>query len=123
MGTYARRSPLRFLAPVAILGFGLALLLIVSSSDEGDSTGTPSASEREKDRDLGTDSRKARRERRNAEANGSGGLPTRTYTVKAGDTLGSISEKTGIPVEKLQELNPQLDPQQLVSGQKIKLRE
>ncbi len=43
--------------------------------------------------------------------------------MKSGDTLGSISEKTGIPVDKLQELNPQLDPQQLVSGQKIKLRE
>jgi LysM repeat protein len=123
MGTYARRSPLRFLAPVAIVAFGLALLLIVSSSGGGDSSGTPSASEREKDRDLGTDSRKARRERRNADASGSGGLPSRTYTVKSGDTLQAISEKTGIPVEKLQELNPQLDPQQLVSGQKIKLRE
>jgi LysM repeat protein len=121
MGTYARRSPLRFLAPVAIVGFGLALLLIVASSNGGDSSGTPSASEQEKDRDLGTDSRKAKRERGGSSANGS--LPKRTYTVKAGDTLGSISEKTGIPVAKLQELNPQLDPQQLVSGQKIKLRE
>ncbi len=43
--------------------------------------------------------------------------------MKIGDTLGSISEKTGIPIEKLQELNPELDPQQLNSGQKIKLRE
>ena len=46
-----------------------------------------------------------------------------TYTVKTGDTLGSISEKTGVGVEQLVEFNPQLDPQALVSGQKLKLRE
>ena len=46
-----------------------------------------------------------------------------SYTVKLGDTLGLISEKTGVPVERLQELNPDLDPQELVVGQKIKLRE
>jgi LysM repeat protein len=92
----------------------------VSSSDGGGSDNTPSASEREKDRDLGSSTKK-KSKRRTSTADG--GLPTRTYTVKSGDTLGSISEKTGIPVDKLQELNPQLDPQQLVSGQKIKLRE
>ena len=43
--------------------------------------------------------------------------------MKVGDTLGGISEKTGVPVEQLLELNPNLDPQALVSGQKIKLRE
>jgi LysM repeat protein len=120
MGTYARRSPLRFLAPVALVAFGLALLVVVSSSNSGDSGNTPSASEREKDRDLGASTKKSKRKSKSS-ANGT--LPTRTYTVKSGDTLGSISEKTGIPIEKLQELNPQLDPQQLVSGQKIKLKE
>ena len=119
MGTYARRSPLRFLAPVALVAFAIALLVVLSSSDSGDSDNTPSASERAKDRDLGTSSKKKSKRRSAAD----GALPTRTYTVKSGDTLGSISEKTGIPVDKLQELNPQLDPQQLVSGQKIKLRE
>jgi LysM repeat protein len=43
--------------------------------------------------------------------------------VKTGDTLGSIAERTGVDVETLQELNPDLDPQALVSGQRIKLRE
>ena len=45
------------------------------------------------------------------------------YRVKLNDTLGLIAEKTGVPVERLQELNPELDPQTLRSGQKIKLRE
>src|SRR5215211_5043636 len=109
MGTYARRSPLRFLAPVALVAFGIALLMIVSSSDNGDGNNQPSASERAKDRDLGTTTKKKGKRRKSA----NGSLPTRSYTVQRGDTLGSISEKTGIPVEKLQELNPQIDPQQL----------
>ena len=46
-----------------------------------------------------------------------------TYTVKLNDTLGRISAKTGVPVDRLQTLNPELDPQNLVVGQKIKLRE
>ncbi len=43
--------------------------------------------------------------------------------MKTGDNLGSISEKTQVPIEDIQELNPELDPQALVSGQKIKLKE
>ncbi len=43
--------------------------------------------------------------------------------MKTGDTLGAIAEKTGVTVERLQTLNPDLDPQALLSGQKIKLRE
>ncbi len=119
MGTYARRSPLRFLAPVALVAFGIAILMVVSSTGGSDGGSKPTASEQEKDRDLGASTKKKSKRRTAAD----GGLPTRTYTVKSGDTLGSISEKTGIPIQKLQELNPELDPQQLVSGQKIKLRE
>ena len=36
---------------------------------------------------------------------------------------GSIAEKTGVDVETIQLLNPELDPQSLTVGQKIKLRE
>jgi LysM repeat protein len=45
------------------------------------------------------------------------------YTIKTGDTLAAIAETVGVPVTRLQELNPELDPQALVSGQKIRLRE
>jgi len=47
----------------------------------------------------------------------------RTYTIKANDTLSGIAAQTGTTVERLQELNPDLDAQALVAGQKIKLRE
>jgi LysM repeat protein len=42
--------------------------------------------------------------------------------VEPGDTLTTISDKTGIGVDKLTELNPDLDPQALISGEQVKLR-
>ena len=44
------------------------------------------------------------------------------WIVHAGDTLGAISLKTGIDVTTLQTLNPNLDPQTLIEGQRIALR-
>ena len=44
------------------------------------------------------------------------------YTVEPGDSLTSIADKTGISVNKLTQLNPDLDPQALISGQRVKLR-
>jgi len=44
------------------------------------------------------------------------------WIVRSGDTLGSISIKTGIDVTTLQTLNPNLDPQTLLEGQRIALR-
>lgn len=45
-----------------------------------------------------------------------------TYEVKSGDTLISIAQKTGFTVVELEELNPQVDPQNLIVGEKLKLR-
>jgi LysM repeat protein len=43
--------------------------------------------------------------------------------VKSSDTsLDSIARKTGVPTDRLLSLNPALDPQTLVPGQRIKLR-
>ena len=44
------------------------------------------------------------------------------WIVHSGDTFGSISVKTGIDVTTLQQLNPDLDPQTLLEGQRIALR-
>jgi LysM repeat protein len=43
--------------------------------------------------------------------------------VKIGDNLPAIARKTGVSVEQIQELNPELDPYGLRGGQKVKLRE
>ena len=100
------RAPARVLAVLAILVTVVAVLMIVSANEKpvtapsGDSATT---TVEQPDRD-----RKGRKRAR--------------YTVQSGDTLTAIAEKTGVSVSKLQELNPGLDPQILLSGQKIKLR-
>lgn len=46
---------------------------------------------------------------------------SRTYTVKEGDTLSAIAVSTGVDLETIQRLNPDLDAQTLHAGQKVKL--
>ena len=46
-----------------------------------------------------------------------------SYEVRPGDNLTTISEVTGVPIERLEQLNPELDPQALVEGQKVILRQ
>jgi LysM repeat protein len=51
--------------------------------------------------------------------------PTHTpksYVVENGDTLTSIAHKTGVPVATILELNPGIDPQILISGERLKLK-
>ena len=115
------RSPARILAPVALVVAALALVLVIAGSGGGsdDSAGS-SASSAEKARDLGQSRKERRRARRKEQQEGK--LPDDVYIVKEGDTLGGIAETTGVPVERLQELNPGLDQFQLTKGQRIKLR-
>jgi teichoic acid transport system ATP-binding protein len=115
-----QRSPGRLLAPIALVAFGLALLLIVASGGGGGDGGSSASSSKQEQKDLGV----TRGEKRQKKAKSRDTkLSSDVYVVKAGDTLGSIAERTGVTVEQLQDLNPELDPQALVSGQKIKLRE
>ena len=45
-----------------------------------------------------------------------------TYVVKSGDTLVSIAHEFGVPVARIVELNPEVDPQILIAGEELKLR-
>ena len=45
------------------------------------------------------------------------------YRVRPGDALAAISERTGVPVNELAELNPSIDPLRLVPGTRLRLRE
>jgi LysM repeat protein len=110
----AARSPARFLAPLALLGFVLALLLIVShSSDDGSG---------------GNDAKTNQEQPANSPAANSGGDGSsskkgpRFYRIKVGDTPSSIAEKTGVSLSTIEQLNPDLDPQALSPGQRVKLR-
>ena len=46
----------------------------------------------------------------------------RTYTVQSGDTFESIATKTGTTVDKLKQLNPNVDPTALQVGETIRVQ-
>jgi hypothetical protein len=111
MPDQGRRSPARLLAPTALVLVAAACAVVVLSSTASDGD---QASEGASERRATSTSPRAGRERRRRRA---------FYVVKTDDTLDRIAAKTGVPVERLLELNPELDPLALVSGQRIKLRQ
>jgi LysM repeat protein len=49
-------------------------------------------------------------------------LGPKFYTLRAGDSYGSIAAKTGKDITKLQQLNPKLKPTKLQPGDRLRLR-
>lgn len=45
------------------------------------------------------------------------------WTVKSGQTYSKIASRTGLTVDRLENLNPQIDPSTLTPGQRLKLRD
>jgi len=104
----AGRSPARFLAPLALVAFVAALLMVISSSDGNGSRGeSPAGGASPAATATPTPERSTRRRR--------------VYVVKPGDTPSGIAEQTGVSLEQLEEANPDLDPQLLAPGQRIRL--
>jgi LysM repeat protein len=109
-----RRSPARWLAPLALIACAAAVYSVVNSTllakDPGAerSTGESSATTKTVSQRSGRGSKRRTRK-------------ARTYTVKPGDTLSSIALKTGLTLQRVQELNPKLDSQALQTGQQVKL--
>jgi LysM repeat protein len=97
----AARSPLRLLAPIALAIALAGVIGVVASSDGGSG-----------DKGHG----------RTATAPAKSVPHKRFYRVKLGDTLDAISNKTGVPTERLAALNPAVDPQSLQPGTRLKLR-
>jgi LysM repeat protein len=107
------RNPARFLAPIALVAFAFVLYSVVQNGREpaGGDSGTPAGATA-----TPTATSKASKKK-------SSSKKAKTYKVKSGDTPSGIAEKTGVSLETLQELNPELDPATLSPGQKIKLSE
>jgi LysM repeat protein len=117
-----RRSPARFLAPLALIVFVIVLMAIVSNSGSGsgsssDSSATSGATATTKS----STTTSAKKKHKTGTTTAATGTP-RTYTVQVGDTLGSIAAKTGVSLATIQSLNPDVDPHAMVAGQKIKLK-
>jgi LysM repeat protein len=109
--TMAGRSPARFLAPIALIAFAFALYTVVHDNQKpaGSNSDAPATSA------TATATKTAAKKKSSKKR--------KTYTVKPGDTPSGIAEKTGIALETLMELNPDLDPQTMAPGQKIRLSE
>lgn len=104
------RSPARWLAPLALLAALLAVFLLARpASDEGSRGGAGSTGASQ----TSTAARTTTTKRRSSKA--------RTYTVRRGDVLSTIAERTGVSLQRLQELNPDIDANALRTGQKLKL--
>jgi LysM repeat protein len=105
--TQRSKAPARALAVIALLGaFVILAVLIAGSVGGGDSGVTRSKSS-------------------NGNATREGGGQKKapaSYVVQNGDTLTSIAHQTGVSVARIQQLNPEVDPQILISGEKLKLR-
>jgi hypothetical protein len=103
------RSTARYLAPAALVLFVIVFIVVVANSGGGGGGG----SSRPADKPAANTVRPAAARRSPTPAK---------YRVLPGDSLVAISEKTGVPTDQLQKLNPDIDPQVLVPGQRLKLR-
>jgi LysM repeat protein len=104
-----RRSPGRWLAPVALITCAVAVYAVVDNTllkDESSSTGNGTTQQ--------TTTTKAKKSSKAPKRR-------RTYVVKAGDTLSAISIKTGVSLATIQRLNPKLDADTLHAGQHVRL--
>lgn len=107
----ASRLTARVLVALALLGSLFAVGSVVAGTLGGGSGEGEQTQQRSGPADRGKAEQQRERKR-----------PPREYVVEAGDTLSGIAEKLGVPVKRLQRLNPDLDPQALATGQVLRLR-
>lgn len=101
------RSPARYLALLALLAAAFAVYLVVQSGSSGESSSSASTTAPATRTTTTTKQHRATK---------------RTYTVRPGDTLSGIAERTGVPLTRLEQLNPDVDVNTLNAGQRLKLR-
>lgn len=100
----------RVIAPLALIVTILVVVIVISSSLGSDDAST----------DKGKDGRPEASKPKDDEGGDEGGESD--YTVKDGDSLSTISEETGVSINELERLNPEVDPQALIEGQVLKLK-
>jgi LysM repeat protein len=107
------RNPARYLAPIVLLAtVGATYVIVHRALMTKHSTSSLHALSQPTDGPARTKTAPARRPRR-----------PRFYVVKPGDTLSVISAKTGVSVSNLELLNPNIDPNVLQTGQRLRLRQ
>ena len=115
MGVF-RQSSLRALAPASLVLFGMVFLIVVIVSLSGGGGESSSQPERVRISETPKRDRAAQRAARRRRLTARG-----VYVVRAGDNLFTIANRLGITIETLRELNPTADPQDLITGERIRL--
>jgi LysM repeat protein len=101
----ADRNPARLAAPLALLAAAVAVVIVVQASRSDPQSSAPAAT-----RTAVTQPARATRR-----------ATPHAYVVKAGDTLTVIADKTGVSLDEIQRLNPDVDPNALQTGERLKL--
>jgi LysM repeat protein len=107
MARRRRRTPARWLAPVALVTVAVAVYAVVDNTLLKDDS-SPTNTTTQQTTTTKTTASKKKKHRR-------------MYTVKSGDTLSAISIKTGVSLATIQRLNPKLDADTLHAGQHVRL--
>lgn len=116
----ASRRPARWLAPLALLASVVAVLAVISANRSlsgSTSTTAPQSVPAGTTKDTTQTTTTTSRQR----SGGAGGTRA-TYRVQSGDTLLSVAQQTGVPIERIRELNPTVDANALHVGQILRLR-
>lgn len=114
----ARRPPAgaaRYAAPVAFLVAVTVAVLLIRAGVNGGAGTTPTVKGPVTQATASTPPPGTTRRARTT-------LAGATYTVASGDTFGSISAKTGVPVAEIERLNPGVSSNSLQVGQKLRVK-
>jgi LysM repeat protein len=98
------RNHWRYLAPVALIAVILATIIVVRGAVGSSQTTTTSSSAAQ------------------LPVTRHGATQKKFYVIRAGDSLSTISVKTGVPVATLESLNSSVNPNALQTGQRLRLR-
>jgi LysM repeat protein len=102
-------APARIFAVLALIGAVLIVIVVLSSASSDDNGG-------------GGDGRTNQTAKQQQQQQDRPQTKAKTYVVQSGDTLTSIAHRTGVPVQEILALNPEVDPQILIAGETLKLR-
>jgi LysM domain len=99
-------APARIVAVIVLIAAFVVVVVVFAGALGGDSGGSDGHGH-------GRSGHHARRAKHKA---------PKSYVVESGDTLISIAHQTGVSVARIEELNPEVDPQILIAGETLKLR-
>lgn len=122
-----RNSHARWAAPAALLAATIAVIVVIrptGGDDEPNQAAPPAAETAPATTGGGESSEKPAETTPSAPAETTpttGGGPA-TYTIQPGDTLSAIATSTGVSVDELQRLNPDVNSNALTVGETLKLR-